>query len=215
MNRKKIAANDDERALKKLEALAEKGDPQAQFDLGMYYATASMHPTFTPTFQTVRKPETCISMVKALEWWLKAAEQGHVDAAHWVIKCYQFGLGMMKNDEEMVKWVRKLADQGDALALLHMGYFYACGMNGFPMDEAKAIQWWRKAAEKGQPDAEYSVGEAYITGFGGVKENREKAIKWIKSSAEQGHKQAQKTLSWLEDYSFAFVKRVLKNPENM
>ncbi len=213
MDRKKTAEDNDEQALKKLETLAEKGEPQAQFDLGMYYATASLHPAFTPTFQTIRQPVTCISMSKALEWWLKAAEQGHIEAQRWVVNCYRFGLGVGQDSQETVKWLQKLADQDDGWGQRHMGFCYACGY-GVSMNEAKAIQWWRKAAKNGQPDAEYDLGEAYITGYGGVKENKEKAIKWIKCSAEHGNKQAQKVLGLLEEYSFAFVQRLLKNPGN-
>ncbi len=213
MNRKKSAVNDDGQALKELEALAEKGDPQTQFDLGMYYATASLHPTFTPNFQTIRQPGKCISMYQALEWWLKAAEQGHIEAQRWVVNCYRFGLGVGQDSQETVKWLQKLVEQDDGWGQRNMGFCYACGY-GVSMDEAKAIKWWRKAAKNGEPGAEYDLGEAYITGYGGVKENKEKAIKWIRSSAEHGNKQAQKVLGWLDEYSFALVQRLLKNPTN-
>lgn len=46
------------------------------------------------------------------------------------------------------------------------------------------------------------------------KSNKDKAIKLIRSSAEHGNKHAQKLLSLLEEYSFAFVQRLLKNPTN-
>ncbi len=213
MNRKKSAVNDDERALKELEALAKKGDPQAQFDLGMYFATASLHPTFTPNLQTIHEPGKCISMYTALEWWLKAAEQGHIEAERWVVRCYQFGLGGYQDCEETVKWIQKLVEQDDGWGQRSMGFCYACGY-GVSMDAAKAIKWWRKAAKNEEPNAEYDLGEAYITGYGGVKENKEKAIKWIRSSAEHGNKQAQNVLGLLDEYSFAFVQRLLKNPTN-
>ena len=210
---KKTAVNNDEKALKKLEALAKKGDSQAQFNLGMYYATASLHPTFTPNFQTIHQPEKCISMYQALEWWLKAAEQGHIEAQHWVVNCYRYGLGVGQDSQETIKWLQKLVELDDGWGQLNLGFCYACGY-GVSVDEPKAIKWWRKAAKNGQPGAEYNLGEAYITGYGGVKENKEKAIKLIKSSAEHGDKQAQKLLGMLEEYSFAFVQRLLKNPEN-
>ena len=209
MNRKtKTKPDSDEQALNDLKSRAENGDPQAQFDFGMYYATASLNPTFTPTFETMRQTETCISMKKALEWWLKSAEQGHIRALQWVINCYKFGFGVCQDEKEMVKWIQKLVDQGDPNGLLQMGNCYACG-SGVPMDEAQAIKWWRKAAKQGQPSAEFSLGEAYIKGYGGVKENKEKTIKWIKSSAEHGHKSAQEVYGKIEKWGFENVKKYL------
>ena len=145
---------------------------------------------------------------KAFEWWLKSAEQGHIEAQHWVVTCYKSGIGVYQDEKEMVKWLQKLVDQGDSNGLLQMGYCYACGA-GVPMDEAKAIKWWRKAAKQGQPSAEFSLGEAYITGYGGVKENKENAIKWIKSSAEHGHKSAQEVYGKIEKWGFENVKKYL------
>ena len=209
MNKKtKTKPDSDEQALNDLKSRAENGDPQAQFDFGMYYATASLNPTFTPTFETMRQTETCISMKKALEWWLKSAEQGHIRALQWVINCYKFGFGVCQDEKEMVNRIQKSVDQGDPNGLLQMGNCYACG-SGVPMDEAQAIKWWRKAAKQGQPSAEFSLGEAYITGYGGVKENKEKAIKWIKSSAEHGNKSAQEIYGKIEKWGFENVKKYL------
>ena len=209
MNKKsKTKPDSDEQALCDLKSRAENGDPQAQFDFGMYYATANLPPTFTPTFETMRQTETCISMKKALEWWLKSAEQGHIRALQWVINCYKFGFGVCKDEKEMVKWIQKLVDQGDSNGLLQMGYCYACG-SGVPMDESQAIKWWRKAAKKEQPSAEFNLGEAYITGYGRVKENKEKAIKWIKSAAEHGNKSAQEVYGKIEKWGFENVKKYL------
>lgn len=54
MNKKtKTKPDSDEQALNDLKSRVENGNLQAQFDFGMYYATASLNQTFTPTFETI------------------------------------------------------------------------------------------------------------------------------------------------------------------
>ena len=54
--------------------------------------------------------------VTAVEWWLKVAEQGFARAEVALGACYFDGLGVPKNQSEVVKWYRKAAAQGDATA---------------------------------------------------------------------------------------------------
>lgn len=191
----------DERAFADLKCRAEDGDQQAQFDLGTYYATTSLNHAFTPTFETICRGETYTSMKKPLEWCLKSAKQGHIEAIHWVIHCYEFGFGVCRDEKETVKRIRKIVDQGDSKGMLQMGCCYACCF-GVPMDEPNAIKWWRKAAKCGQPSAESNLGGAHITGFGGVKGNKEKATEWIKSSAEYGCKPDREVFCKIEKWGF-------------
>ena len=53
----------------------------------------------------------------AVEWFLKAAEQGDADAQCALGMCYmEGGKGVRKNRNTALKWFRKAAKQGDATA---------------------------------------------------------------------------------------------------
>ena len=53
---------------------------------------------------------------------------------------------------EGVKWIRKAAEQGDAVAQYSLSACYYCGM-GVEKDYEEAAKWCRKAAEQGFEDA--------------------------------------------------------------
>ncbi len=61
---------------------------------------------------------------------------------------YAKGHGVAKDNYEAVKWCRKAAEQGDALAQLHLGCCYANGC-GVVRNKAEAVKWLRKAANQG------------------------------------------------------------------
>ena len=48
----------------------------------------------------------------ALEWYLKAAEQGNAKAQYSLGYCYYWGKGVEEDKKEALKWYRKAADQG-------------------------------------------------------------------------------------------------------
>jgi TPR repeat protein len=51
-----------------------------------------------------------------------------------------------------LQWYRKAADQGHALAQLHLGVMYDVGY-GVPKDEQQAYFWWLLASVGGDADA--------------------------------------------------------------
>jgi uncharacterized protein len=82
--------------------LAEKGDSDAQFNLGQAYRLGRGVPT---------------NLSAAKTWFERAAGQGHVDAQT------TLGLLLFQNGEqaEGLKWLRKAAEQGEPRALLVYG----------------------------------------------------------------------------------------------
>ena len=82
--------------------LAEKGDADAEFNLGQAYRLGRGVPT---------------NLAAAKTWFERAANQGHVDAET------TLGLLLFQNGEqpEGLKWLRKAADQGEPRALLVYG----------------------------------------------------------------------------------------------
>lgn len=56
--------------------------------------------------------KTELDKEKAFKWYIKAAEQGHMDAQYEVGRCFILGVGTAKDIEEGKKWLNKAADQG-------------------------------------------------------------------------------------------------------
>jgi len=59
---------------------------------------------------------------KAVEWFLKAAEQGNAEAQFALGVCYHNGEGVKQDYEQTIKWLQKAAEQGhkDAFHALHV-----------------------------------------------------------------------------------------------
>ena len=137
--------------------LAEKGDREAQFSLGLRYDNG----------EGVAKDE-----VEAVKWYRKAADQGHAKAQFSLGYCYFNGRGVAKDEVEAVKWYRKAADQEDAKAQLNLGYCYFNG-RGAAKDEVEAVKWYRKAADQGHAKAQFNLGTCYRNGHGVAKDEVE------------------------------------------
>ena len=52
-------------------------------------------------------------MQKAVEWYTKAAEQGHAAAQYNLGNCYYDGEGVEKDLQKAIEWYTKAAEQGD------------------------------------------------------------------------------------------------------
>lgn len=75
-----------------------------------------------------------------------------------------------------VRWFRRSAEQGHALAQFNLGLMYYKGESG-PQDFAEAARWFRRAAEQGHANAQSGLGFMYEIG-GGVPHNLVQAHKW-------------------------------------
>jgi TPR repeat protein len=75
------------------------------------------------------------------------------------------GEGVPQNYREAVRWLRKAADQGMALAQFGLGLEYGKGL-GIGHDDAEAARWYRKAADQGIDGAQFILGNSYENGAG-------------------------------------------------
>jgi TPR repeat protein len=87
-----------------------------------------------------------------VQWFRKAAEQGHAMAQFNLGVMYANGEGVPKDDAEAVKWFRKAAEQGDAKAQFNLGVMYAEG-RGVPRNDVAAYAWMNLAAAGGHKEA--------------------------------------------------------------
>lgn len=103
---------------------------------------------------------------KAIEWYKKAAEQGHVNAQDKLGYCYYKGIKGVPVYYLAVKWWKKAAEQGNQYAQNSLAICYAKG-KGVIKDDEKAVKWWQKAAEQGNTAARKNLriheeGNAYF-----------------------------------------------------
>ena len=105
--------------------LAERGDAEAQFQLGWLYANG----------QGLRQ-----NPMAAADWWERAAHAGHPDADLAIAQAYQKGRGRKKDPEEAVYWMLVASRNGndDAQAIVR-----AMAGNGIEAAVAKVGQLLR------------------------------------------------------------------------
>ena len=72
---------------------------------------------------------------------------------------------MAKDETEAVKWYRKAAEQGVALAQTDLGNCYLNGI-GVSKDGTEAMKWFRTAADQGFGQAAFIIAECYRYGEG-------------------------------------------------
>jgi len=155
--------------LSALQQQADKGDADAQFELGRAYFNGN---GVSQDFN------------KAFELFRKSADQGNPKAENNLAVMYGRGSGVKQDLAEAVKWYRKSAEQGAPLPEDNLGLMLAQG-HGVSKDCKEAAEWYRKAAEQDFPDAELHLGMLYYFGDTGFPQNYAEAATWLTKSA--GH----------------------------
>lgn len=140
---------------------------------------------------------------------LKKAELG--DASSQFLLGYKLlaGEGVMKNEEEALKWFLKASDQGDIDSLVAIAMFHKNGWGRLRKDDGEALKWLIKAADKGSDVAQYEIGYYYEKG-GNVKNDNE-AAKWYLKAAIQGNPNAQLRLAYFYKNSKGVVKNDIES----
>lgn len=183
--------------------LAEKGDSQAQYNLGRMYAKPFV----------VEKDYR-----KAFDLILKSAERGYAGAQFYIAQLYDYDgeIGraipvfpelqgksyyngiIEKNKETALKWYLKAGEQGNMKAqrILAHAYRYGRYSLGIEKDEKKAFDWYLKLANQGDADAQNEIGYYYLIGEVVEKNPKEAFIYYLKS-AKQGNNAAQKSVAFM------------------
>jgi S1-C subfamily serine protease len=102
------------------------------------------------------------------------------------------GNGVKKDHVEAVKWFRRAAEQGDAVASANLGVAFEFG-NGVTVDFGEAARWYRRSAELGLAGGQKAFAQMLNEGRGVAKDPVE-AAKWCRLAAEQGNAAAQNNL---------------------
>lgn len=151
---------------KELIKVANKGNVEAQYNLGEY------------CYSNFRREE-------ATKWYLKAAEQGHAKAQTKLADCYWNGDGITKNHSLASYWYNKAVELGNEEAMDWLGWRYYFGSDGYPKDLNKSLYWCKKAAEKGNPESQWFLGMYYLGDFSDKEINYELAVYWLQKAVEQ------------------------------
>jgi uncharacterized protein len=139
----KKLSQDQDTILQAVRTRAENGDPEAQFELGLAFASSGDR----------------FDSSEAARWYLKAAEQSHVRAQYNLGLMYLKGQGVARDKALSRLWMSKAANLGDA------GAQYEFGMreHRLSLDESsefalelkiEAYKWLLLAAAQGYGDSE-------------------------------------------------------------
>jgi TPR repeat protein len=178
-------------ALKEWQPLAEQGEANSQYNLGLLYARGHGVPQ---------------DYKQALAWYEKAAEQGVPAAEYNLGVMYANGQGVAANQEEAKKWFLKAAEKGVGEAVTGLATIYSEGEGAFK-NYSEAEKWYRQAAEKGVASAAFNLGVMYDVGQG-VQSNYPEALKWYHQAADAGYASAMTNIAILY-YNGQGVKRDL------
>ena len=119
--------------------LAEKGDPDAEFNLGQAYRLGRGVPT---------------NLAAAKTWFERAANQGHIDAQT------TLGLLLFQNGEQIdgLKWLKQAAEQGEPRALLFYGTALVNG-DSVTQDPLLGYAYVSRAAAQGLEPAKQTLAQ--------------------------------------------------------
>lgn len=157
---------------------------------------------------------------------LKSARIGVPEAQYEVGLMYANGIGVERDFEQALVWIRQAADKGLAVAQYLLATRYAGGV-GIDRDDYQAVLWYLKAAEQGhakalfrlgklytaplpelanscyakaadlgQAEAQYAMGAAFASGKG-TSRDYPQAVYWYHKAAAQGLAAAQSALGAL------------------
>ncbi len=121
------------------QAKADDGDAEAQFTLGLKFASGG---------------PAILDYSKAAHWYLMAAKQHHALAQFNLGLMFAGGQGVAQDDAKSLMWMRMAASQGDAGAQHHLGVRHRRdSFEGLPKDalesNLEAYKWFHLAAAQG------------------------------------------------------------------
>lgn len=134
---REIKAIISESELKLLIYNAEKGDAEAQIELGGRYYYG-----YGPTQD----------YDKSFFWIKKSAEQGVSEAQYALAIYYGAGTGVSKDLEKALYWLEKSASQENKYAQVQLGGMYFFG-KGVKTDKKKGATWIKKSMDNGSEKA--------------------------------------------------------------
>ena len=161
------------KAIDLIELAAEQNYAEAQFSLALFFTSISISIStdFFSLGMSGGVDEKNYSYVddKCFDWFLKAAENGHVFSQMIVGKCY--------------------LQEISSFSTFKTNKNFNC--SAISADYSKAVKWLKIASSNDEPYAQYLLGVCYENGIG-VKKNKIVAKKLIDKSIKNGSKDMQR-----------------------
>ncbi len=192
----------------KLMDLAESGDRQAQLLVGNLFASTRLGPRnfeesikwhlpganagyagmeFLMGARNQKGNGLPKNDVLAMEWYQKAAEQGHPGAINNVGWMHGNGrAGGDENGEMASQMYLKAAQRGNDVSQNNIA-MRLFGGQGVEQDKEKAFYWHRRSAENDNGRGQYFLALRYDTGEG-TEPDLDKAVYWFRRAAENDHR---------------------------
>jgi len=158
----------NERVVEELQGWAEKGDSDAQFELGLRMLTG----------EGLKKDEK-----KGAEWLEKAANQKHLRAQFLTGSLYEDGIGVKRNDALAFEWCARAAENGFAPAQHAVAMGYDLG-KGVKQDPAAAAEWLEKAAAQSHAPSQTALAAKYERGVGVAKSPAKAALYYLRAAQQ-------------------------------
>eukprot|EP00401_Gymnodinium_catenatum_P018399 CAMPEP_0117555940 /NCGR_PEP_ID=MMETSP0784-20121206/51539_1 /TAXON_ID=39447 /ORGANISM="" /LENGTH=282 /DNA_ID=CAMNT_0005353173 /DNA_START=196 /DNA_END=1044 /DNA_ORIENTATION=+ len=160
---------------------AKRGDPRAQYELGMAYLTGD---------------RVDVDAVKAAVWLEKAAAFGVAAAQINVGLLFLKGDGVAQDITKAVSFISAASAQGvmDADANYSIGQAFLGEdeevLEGSVVRAQWAAHYFNLAAQESHAPAQYEIGRLFLLGKG-MEQDAHKAASWVSAAANQGHHEAQ------------------------
>ena len=107
------------------------------------------------------------------------------------------GEGVVKDSVKAVRTFQKLAERGNPVGQMLLGFALAMGQ-GAPKDDVAAVAWFTKSAMQGNSVSQFNLGLAYGTGCG-VSLDLVKSHAWQQLAKISGNNYSQAELTKLEE----------------
>ncbi len=145
---------DDSEAFRWFEQAAEAGLAEAQFNLGVMYASGR---------------GVARNLAAAARWYEEAANQGVAEAQFNIGTLYALGAGVEKDEVHAAEWLQRAAVKSLPQAQFNLGVLHEHG-RGVRLDARTAMAWYRRAAEQGYEPAKQRLQalEAKFSSAGGT-----------------------------------------------
>lgn len=200
----RIFGNQETENNQKLKKAVEDNDLKEQKSIGKYF------------FDKQRTQD----YKKALEWYMKAAEQGDENAQYMVRQIYF----KIQDYDNLLKWCKKGIEQNQTDAKYTMGLIFLKGY-GVEKNILKAKEWYEKAAEDNDSFIQYKLGRLYFD-KNELQNDYKQAFYWTEKAAENKYQPAIDFLPIIKNYTipvmaaakdndFEFVKESIENGINI
>jgi uncharacterized protein len=137
---------DYQTVLNLLAPLAEKGDPDAQTNLGFFF-------------------EQSKDYREAFKLYRLSARQGNTLGMYNLGNMYANGTGVKQDNNEAVKWIKLAAEKGLPSAFYNLGGHYRRGQ-GVEKNYEIALKFYWIASKLGHVNAKQNLGVMYVKGMG-------------------------------------------------